>query len=99
LLTSRGSARYSRDCAYYLAQCLYREGKYAAAREYCEDLYRANPDNPQIMMLHRAITQRHKAEEARSAQTRDELLVAGTVGAAVLGLGMLLFGGGKRGNK
>jgi len=96
LLTSRGSARYSRDCAFYLAQCLYREGKYSAAREYCEDLYRAHPDNPQIMVLHRAITQRHKEAEAKSAQMRDDVLIAGSIGAAlVVGLGFIFRG--KRG--
>ncbi len=100
LLVRAGAAKYSRDSAFYLAQCNYREGQFETARIYCEDLVRAYPDNCQIMTLHRAIVERDKEKQEQDRQAREDTITFGVIGAAglalAIGLGNVLFGKPKK---
>jgi hypothetical protein len=97
ILESRGAAQgYFRDCQFYLAQLEYQDGNFSQARSRTQDLLIGDPDNPQILQLHRAVSQRHREQESRKSEEQSTLLSIGVGVAAAVTVLAFAFGGAKR---
>jgi hypothetical protein len=98
ILESRepGATIYFRDCHFYLARLEYQDANYSLARLRTQDLLIGFPDNPQIIQLHRAVSQRHREQEKRSSEEQSTLLTIGVGVAAAVAVLAFSFVGGKK---
>eukprot|EP00814_Leptocylindrus_danicus_P017674 CAMPEP_0116027304 /NCGR_PEP_ID=MMETSP0321-20121206/14545_1 /TAXON_ID=163516 /ORGANISM="Leptocylindrus danicus var. danicus, Strain B650" /LENGTH=169 /DNA_ID=CAMNT_0003500625 /DNA_START=114 /DNA_END=623 /DNA_ORIENTATION=+ len=85
------------DCIYGAAIALYLNGTYAAAREKCEAILRAEPDQAPAVELHLACLD---AIEEENAKNVEKVVIGGSAAIAGVGLALgiagLLLGGSKR---
>ena len=93
LLNPLHHGRYSTSASVFLSQLLYQDGQLDEARTTIEDLYRSNPDNPQIVQLHKAIVQRHKEKLDEEKRRNEDVAMGVGIGGAVLIAGAVLLGG------
>ena len=56
-----------------------------------EDLWRSNPDHPQIANLHKAVKYRHQQKQQEEERRKEDLMTG--VGGALLLVGAVVLGG------
>lgn len=88
----------ARDALFNLALVQYRLKEFDAALHYCEDLYRQEPDNPQVRHVHKAIHYKLRQQQQEEFNREAGIGVAVGVGAtaAAVGISMLLAANKKR---
>mmetsp|Transcript_6606 Transcript_6606/g.11086 ORF Transcript_6606/g.11086 Transcript_6606/m.11086 type:complete len:166 (+) Transcript_6606:85-582(+) len=84
---------FQRESLFLIARTHYALGAYEVARGYCEDLYRSEPDDPQVRQLHMAITYKHDTQMENIRKQREttfNVVVGVGATAAAIALGYLL---------
>lgn len=89
--------QYFRDSMYHLALTYYTLNEYDKTLNYCEEIYRQEPDNEKIKQLHLATVYQYKQKIRDDGERETALAIAAGVGVAVLAVGVsLLFGSRKK---
>jgi tetratricopeptide (TPR) repeat protein len=89
--------QYFRDSMYHLALTYYVLNEYDKTLNYCEEIYRQEPDNEKIKQLHLAAVYQYKQKIRDDSERETALAITAGVGVAVLAVGVtLLFGSRKK---
>lgn len=83
--------KYNPEAAMHLAQLYYQEGALDEALRMVEDLWRSNPDHPQIANLHKAVKYRHQQKQQEEERRKEDIMTG--VGGALLLVGAVVLGG------
>lgn len=89
--------QYFRDSMYHLALTYYILNEYDKTLNYCEEIYRQEPDNEKIKQLHLASVYQYKQKKRDDSERETTFAIAAGVGVAVLAVGVsFLFGSRKK---